>query len=397
MWLGTLGNSALAINTVIGAKLVPDRKQIYTERDAEASAADWAKNNLAKQESGHVKVFTKVRLVFLLLLALMKYLTTLDEIKQPVAGHLAGFEELFSNSLKSPIPLLNLVLRYLYRQKGKQVRPLFVYLSAGMCGEIGDRPKRAATLIELLHTATLVHDDVVDDSYRRRGAFSINALWKNKVAVLLGDYLLAKGLLLSLDHDDFDLLKIVSQATREMSEGELMQMEKARKLDISEEVYFEIIRKKTASLIASCCMAGAASAGAPADTQEKMRLFGEYVGIAFQIKDDLFDFDKSNLSGKPSGIDLKEQKMTLPIIYLLKNSTYVEKRSIIHTIKRHHSDPVSVKKIIEQVIASGGIDYARKCMISYRQKAISLLSGFPESEYRTSLESLVMFATERSK
>jgi octaprenyl-diphosphate synthase len=272
-----------------------------------------------------------------------------------------------------------------------------VFLSAGLCGKINDSSYTAASLIELLHTASLVHDDVVDDSNERRGFFSINALWKNKIAVLVGDYLLSRGLLLSLEGNDHHLLRIVSDAVREMSEGELLQIEKARRLDISEEIYFEIIRKKTASLIASCCACGAASVGAGPDTIGRMKQFGEYVGISFQIKDDLFDFDQGSKTGKPNGIDIKEQKMTLPLIHMLSQAGLLERRRIIRTIKYHHDEPSQVTDIIDRVNHSGGISYARSKMMEYRQKAIDMLATFPPSDYRDSLEKLVIFTTERNK
>jgi octaprenyl-diphosphate synthase len=274
---------------------------------------------------------------------------------------------------------------------------MFVFLSARVSGEISQSTYIAASLIELLHTATLVHDDVVDDSNMRRGFFSVNALWKNKVAVLVGDFLLSKGLLLSLEHDEFGLLKIVSEATREMSEGELLQIEKARRLDISEDVYFEIIRKKTASLIASCCAAGAASAGASAENVGKMKLFGEKVGIAFQIKDDIFDYESSNISGKPNGIDIKERKMTLPLIYLLNQSDFIEKRKIINIVKNHNTNPRKVETVIDKVSESGGLDYARQKMIYYHDQALQILDEFPDSESRTALKQLVNFTIERKK
>jgi octaprenyl-diphosphate synthase len=274
---------------------------------------------------------------------------------------------------------------------------MFVFLSAGIHGGIRDTTYRAASLIELLHTATLIHDDVVDDSNMRRGFFSLNALWKNKIAVLVGDYLLSRGMMLSLENDDFGLLKIVSNAVREMSEGELLQIEKARKLDISEDIYFEIIRKKTASLIAACCACGTASAGAENSTVEKMRVFGEQVGIAFQIKDDLFDYEKINTTGKPMGIDIKEQKMTLPMIHLMNNSGFAEKRWIINTVKSHNGDMTRVSQLIEKVVRGGGINYATEKMYYHRDKALLLLKDFPESSYRTSLEQLVVFTTDRNK
>lgn len=324
-------------------------------------------------------------------------MTTLREIQEPIREHLEQFEGKFRASMKSRVPLLDTITRYILKRKGKQMRPMFVFLAAGVCGTVEERTYRAASLIELLHTATLVHDDVVDDSNMRRGFFSINALWKNKIAVLVGDYLLSKGLLLALEHDDFRLLKIVSEATREMSEGELLQIEKARRLDIREEIYFEIIRKKTASLIASCCSCGAASAGADEPTIERMRQFGEYIGIAFQIKDDLFDYDKANDSGKPQGIDIKDRKMTLPLIYLLNQSGTIEKRWIINTVKNHNSDPERVKRLIDQVVDVGGIRYAREKMLEYRSRALEILDGFPDSPSRESLRRLVIFTTERNK
>ena len=321
----------------------------------------------------------------------------LKDIKTPIAGHIDVFEKHFRQSMKSKVPLLDKVTRYIIKRKGKQMRPMFVFFSAGICGTINESSYRAASLIELLHTATLVHDDVVDDSNVRRGYFSINALWKNKIAVLVGDYLLSRGLLLALEHDEFDLLRIVSNATREMSEGELLQIEKARRLDIEESVYFEIIRKKTASLIASCCAAGARSAGADKETIEKMRQIGEYVGIAFQIKDDLFDYQESASIGKPNGIDIKEQKMTLPLIYMLNNAPKPEKRRVVNVVKNHNNNPDKVAQVIDKVNHSGGIEYATERMREYQQKAFDLLHEFPESAMRNSFEQLVVFTTERNK
>jgi octaprenyl-diphosphate synthase len=320
---------------------------------------------------------------------------TIDQIKAPIASHILEFEKHFRNSMKSPVPLLNTITRYIIKRKGKQMRPMFVFLSAKVCGTVNDSTYHAASLIELLHTATLIHDDVVDDSNERRGFFSLNALWKNKIAVLVGDYLLSRGLLLSLENEEYHLLKIVSNATREMSEGELLQIEKARKLDIEEPVYFEIIRKKTASLIASCCAAGAASVASDAETIEKMRLFGEYVGIAFQIKDDLFDYEKNLATGKPSGIDIKEKKMTLPLIHMLNNMTWLEKRRAMNIVRNHNNEPHKVTELINKVNMSGGIEYAAGKMLEYQQKAIALLNTMPESDSRNSLEQLVKFTTER--
>jgi octaprenyl-diphosphate synthase len=322
---------------------------------------------------------------------------TLEEIKKPIQGNLLEFEKKFRVSMKSSVPLLDTITRYLYKRKGKQMRPMFVFLTAKMCGEINESTYRAASLIELLHTATLVHDDVVDDSNERRGFFSINALWKNKIAVLVGDYLLSRGLLVALDGDDFHLLKIVSGAVREMSEGELLQIEKARRLDISEDIYFEIIRKKTASLISSCCACGAASVGTSNEMTAQMKQFGEYVGISFQIKDDLFDFESGNRTGKPNGIDIKEQKMTLPLIYMLSQLAPGEKRRTIRVIKNHHDNPARVAEIIDQVNHSGGISYARTRMLEYRQKALDMLQSMPDNEARKSLEKLVIYTTERNR
>jgi octaprenyl-diphosphate synthase len=322
---------------------------------------------------------------------------SLKEIQAPVAEHIGLFEDRFRASMKTNVPLLDKIMHYIVKRKGKQMRPLFVFLAASVTGGIKDSTYRAATLIELLHTATLVHDDVVDDSNLRRGYFSINALWKNKISVLVGDYLLSTGLLFSLENDDFNLLRIVSNAVKEMSEGELLQIEKARKLDIGEDIYFEIIRKKTASLIASCCACGSASSGSDPETIERMRLFGEYTGIAFQIKDDLFDYETGNATGKPAAIDIKDQKMTLPLIYLLNHSGFAEKRWIVNSVKNHNTEPARVAELIEKVIACGGITYAREKMLGYRQKAIDVLHTFPESQYRKSLEQLVIFTTERNK
>ena len=323
-------------------------------------------------------------------------MSELADIKKPIAGDFSAFEKQFKGLLKSPVPLLNVVLRYLVRQKGKQMRPLFVLLSAEVCGGITQRSYHAASMIELMHTATLVHDDVVDDSYERRGLFSINALWKNKISVLTGDFLLSKGLLLALEHNDFDLLQIVSRATREMSEGELLQVERARKLDIEESVYFDIIKKKTASLIASCCAAGAASVGSNEDKIEKMRLLGEKVGIAFQIKDDLFDYEQTNHTGKPTGTDLKDKKLTLPMIHFLEKADKETKKKTIRKIRRHNKKPQKINEIISLVNECGGIDYARNKMEQLKQEAIEIIREFPASNARDSLEKLVNFTTKRN-
>ncbi|HSV76619.1 MAG TPA: polyprenyl synthetase family protein [Bacteroidales bacterium] len=319
----------------------------------------------------------------------------LNEIKAPLEGHLKHFESHFRESMRSNVPLLTTITRYIVKRKGKQIRPLFVFFSADLFSGITPRTYRGATLIEMLHTATLIHDDVVDDSNERRGFFSLNALWKNKISVLVGDYLLSRGLLLSLENDDYDLLKIVSASVREMSEGELLQMEKARSLNIDEEVYFEIIRKKTASLIASCLACGAASAGQPPEVIEKMRQIGEYIGIAFQIKDDLLDLDFSPQTGKPAAADIKERKMTLPLIYTLNRASYSEKRKMVNIVKNHGTDREKVSWVIEQVRKYGGVDYAKEAMKKYRDKAIEDLWLFPEKPARESLKSLIDFTIER--
>ncbi len=320
----------------------------------------------------------------------------LKEIQAPVAQEMMEFEKKFRESMKSKVLLLDKIMTYIVKRKGKQMRPMFVFLSAGIAGNINESTHRGAALIELLHTATLVHDDVVDDAHYRRGFFSINALWKNKIAVLVGDYLLSRGLLLSIDYGDHNLLKIVSNAVREMSEGELLQMEKARRLDINEEVYYDIIRQKTASLIASCCAVGACSSGADADTIEKMRLFGEKVGMAFQIKDDLFDFGTAEI-GKPLGIDIKEKKMTLPLIYALRNAPFLEKKKVIFKIKNQSHKAKKVQEVIEFVKSSGGIEYAQEIMEKYYEEALELLQSFQDSMFKNSLQNLVQFTIKRDK
>lgn len=314
----------------------------------------------------------------------------------PINAEINAFEHKFRQSMKSNVMLLDQIMNYIVRRKGKQIRPMFVFLTAGVCGPIGEPTYRGAALIELLHTATLVHDDVVDDANYRRGFFSINALWKNKIAVLVGDYLLSRGLLLSINNQDFELLKIVSNAVREMSEGELLQIEKARRLDITEEIYFEIIRQKTASLISSCCAVGAASVNAPPHLIEKMKQFGEKVGLAFQIKDDLFDFGEAEV-GKPLGIDIKEKKMTLPLIYALKKASWLDKRHIINIVKNQSDKPQKVNEVIAFVRNSGGIEYATQAMQKLVVEAENILDTFPDSPYRTSLSGLVQFTIARSK
>ncbi|GAA3780671.1 polyprenyl synthetase family protein [Corallibacter vietnamensis] len=300
--------------------------------------------------------------------------------------------------MSSKVALLNRITHYIVNRKGKQMRPMFVFLVAKMVsnGEVSERTYRGASVIELIHTATLVHDDVVDDSNRRRGFFSINALWKNKIAVLVGDYLLSKGLLLSIDNNDFDLLKIISIAVREMSEGELLQIEKARKLDITETVYYEIIRQKTATLIAACCSLGAASVKPDSPDIETMRKFGELIGMAFQIKDDLFDYGEEKI-GKPTGIDIKEQKMTLPLIYVLNNASKKDKKWLINSIKNHNRDKKRVAQVVAFVKQHGGLEYAISKMKTFQSEALQLLQKYPESEYRSALELMVNYVIDRKK
>ena len=319
----------------------------------------------------------------------------MEEIKLLIGKELQDFEGKFADAVKSHVPLLDRIMHYIVKRKGKQIRPMFVLLSARLfSGSINENTYRAAALVELLHTATLVHDDVVDDSLERRGFFSINALWKNKIAVLVGDYLLSKGLLLSISNNDFRTLEILSRAVKEMSEGELLQIEKTRKLDIKEDIYFEIIRRKTASLLASACAAGAWSTTADEILSEKMRLFGEKVGIAFQIKDDLFDYGTANI-GKPTGIDIREKKMTLPLIYTLQHSSKEQRRHIINIVKNYNKDKDKVNEVIALVKENGGIEYAQQKMMQYRDEALTILHELPESDVRNGLESLVRFTTDR--
>ena len=321
---------------------------------------------------------------------------SLDEIKKPIADELDIFEEKFKASMKSSVPLLDRITHYIVKRKGKQIRPMFVFFAASLCGGIKEATHRGAALVEILHTATLVHDDVVDNSYERRGFFSINALWKNKIAVLVGDFLFAKGLDLSLQNGDFSLLKLINTAVQQMAEGELLQMEKARKLDIDEDLYYTVIRQKTASLIASCTAVGAASAGADQEVIDRMHQFGEKVGIAFQIKDDLFDFGIDDV-GKPLGIDIKEKKITLPLIYSLNKTSKSEKRRIINLVKNHNEESAKVAEVIDFVRKSGGLAYAEQQMLAYQNEAFAILNTFPQNIARTALEQLVRFTTERKK
>jgi octaprenyl-diphosphate synthase len=320
----------------------------------------------------------------------------LKQIQHPIASEMTEFELKFKDLMKSKVKLLDHIMNYIVKRKGKQMRPMFVFLSAGLTGGINDSTHRGAALIELLHTATLVHDDVVDDANYRRGFFSVNALWKNKIAVLVGDFLLSRGLLLSVDNDDFHLLKIVSNAVKEMSEGELLQIAKARKLDITEEVYYQIIRQKTASLMASCCAVGASSTDSDQETIQRMRTFGEKVGMAFQIKDDLFDYGDDEI-GKPVGIDIKEKKMTLPLIYALSKADWFEKRRIISLIRNKSDNKKAVNEVIDFVKKSGGLNYAKEAMLRFYEEAMVILNQFPDSEYKTSLAALVDYTIERKK
>ena len=318
-----------------------------------------------------------------------------DHLKAPIEKELELFEQKFRDVMRSHVSLLDKVNYYIYQRKGKQVRPMFIFLAAKMCGEVSESTYIGASLVELLHTATLVHDDVVDDSYERRGFFSVNALWKNKIAVLVGDYFLSKGLLLALETKNYNLLHITSTAVKRMSEGELLQMEKARKLDIDEEVYFEIIKNKTASLIAAACEVGAASTTTDAELIEKLRSIGENIGIAFQIKDDLFDYGEEDI-GKPRGIDIKERKMTLPLIYTLNTCSKEKKKWLINSIKNHNEDKERVNEVIQFINTNGGIEYTQMKMYEYKQKAFDIINTIPDSVAKTGLVDLVNYITERN-
>mgnify|MGYP001596655109 FL=1 len=328
----------------------------------------------------------------------LRAMKVVEQIKEPIYEEMELFEEKFTTSMSSKVALLNRITHFIVNRKGKQMRPMFVFLTAKMLnqGKVNERTYRGAAVIELIHTASLVHDDVVDDSNLRRGFFSVNALWKNKIAVLVGDFMLSKGMLLCIENDDFDLLKIISVAVREISEGELLQIEKARKLDITEEVYYNIIRQKTATLLAACCAMGARTVRDDDQVVEKMRLFGEYIGMAFQIKDDLFDYGETAI-GKPTGIDIKEQKMTLPLIYTLNNVPTAEKNWIIQSVKRHNRDKKRVREVIEKVKATGGLTYAEDKMEEFRQKALALLLEFPQDAYRDALEQMVNYVISRKQ
>ena len=321
---------------------------------------------------------------------------TVKEMMKPIESEMSEFEVRFRQSMKSKVPLLDKITHYIIRRKGKQMRPMFIFLTAKMLGTMNDRVYDAASLVELLHTATLVHDDVVDDANERRGFFSVNALWKNKIAVLVGDFMLSKVLLLSIEKNNLRLLEIVARAVREMSEGELLQIEKARKLDITEEIYFEVIRQKTASLIATCCEGGAVAVDRE-DMAPIMRQFGELVGLAFQIKDDIFDYGTPENIGKPTGIDIRERKMTLPLIYTLNTASIEVKRELINIIKNKNEDPTYVNRAIELVIAHGGIEYAHAKMMELKTQALALLTEIPDSEAKRSIIGLVEYTTFREK
>ena len=321
----------------------------------------------------------------------------IKDIKQPVSKEMALFESKFKNSLKTSVPLLDKIMHYIIKRKGKQMRPLFVFLTAKLFNNVNESTYTAASLIELLHTATLVHDDIIDEANFRRGVFSVNALWKNKISVLVGDFLLSRGLLLAVENEQFQLLKIMSTAVKEMSEGELLQIEKTRRLDITEEVYFEIIKKKTAALISACCEAGAASTNAHKNDILKMRTFGEKAGIAFQIKDDLFDYTQNPLIGKPTGIDIREKKMTLPLIYTLNNSDKKTKAFIINTIKNDSKNSRKVEQIINIVKEKKGLEYAKNKMNLFVNEALEILKEFENNESKSSLLKLVEYVVKREK
>jgi octaprenyl-diphosphate synthase len=327
----------------------------------------------------------------------MYLMSVLDKIKKPVEGEMAEFEAYFARTLRSDIPLLNIILNYVLRRKGKQMRPLLVFLTAKLNGNISEPTFVAATFIELLHTASLVHDDVVDDAHERRGALSINALWNSKIAVLVGDYMLSKGMLISVEKNRFDMLEIVSEAVKSMSEGELLQLQKARKSNITEEDYFRIILSKTAALIAACTACGARSVTENLDTIQLMKEFGENIGIAFQIKDDLLDYVGTGLTGKAPGNDIKEKKITLPLIYALEHSSFYKKRHILGIVKNRKKSKSEIGEVIGFVSEYGGMEYAEMKMNQYRDKALAILDSYPDSEIKISLKEFVSYTTSRKK
>ena len=319
----------------------------------------------------------------------------LEEIKNPIKQEMKLFEKKFQESMRSEVFLLDKITQFILKTKGKQIRPIFVFLCAKLVGEITEKTHRGASMIELIHTATLVHDDVVDESFKRRGFFSINALWKNKIAVLVGDYLLSKSVIISTENQDFDILAVISKTIREMSEGELLQLEKSRKLDITEDVYYEIIRKKTATLIAACCEVGAISNNVNVELAQKMRDFGTYTGIAFQVKDDLFDYLKKNATGKPLGIDIKEKKLTLPLIYAMNSVKKDERKYYFNIVKNYSHETDKVNELMEFVKKSGGISYAEKVMLNYQKKALEILDDFPDNEAKKSLQLMLNYIIKR--
>ena len=319
----------------------------------------------------------------------------LEEIRNPIKQEMKLFEKKFQESVRSEVFLLDKITRFILKTKGKQIRPIFVFLCAKLVGEITEKTHRGAAMIELIHTATLVHDDVVDESFKRRGFFSINALWKNKIAVLVGDYLLSKSVIISTENQDFDILAVISKTIREMSEGELLQLEKSRKLDITEDIYYEIIRKKTATLIAACCEVGAISNNVNVELAQKIRDFGTYTGIAFQIKDDLFDYLKKNVTGKPMGIDIKEKKLTLPLIYAMNSVKKDKRKYYFNIVKNHSHETGKVNELMEFVKKSGGISYAEKVMLNYQIKASEILDEFPDNEAKKSLQLMLNYIIKR--
>lgn len=324
-------------------------------------------------------------------------MTSLDIIKKPISKELDEFEDYFKSTIKSDIPLLSLIIQYILRKKGKQMRPMFVFLAAKMNGEFNETTFMAASSIELLHTATLVHDDVVDESYERRGSFSINALWKNKLAVLVGDYILAKGLLLNIDNENYQFLQLISRSVKDMSEGEILQMRKSRKLDIDYDTYFKIITQKTASLIATSLAIGTASTTNDKEVIERMFEIGIDVGIAFQIKDDIFDYQAKGILGKPTGNDIKEKKITLPLLHVLSNSSEKERKRILGEVKRKNKNQAKVQELVNLVVERGGLDYANEQMLVYRDSAIQKIMEFPETDARAALIELVNYVTTRKK
>lgn len=319
----------------------------------------------------------------------------MEEIRNPIREEMKLFEKKFYELIKADVFLLDKITQFILKTKGKQMRPMLVFLCAKLVGEVNEKTYRGAAMIELIHTATLIHDDVVDDSHKRRGFFSINALWKNKIAVLVGDYLLSKSVILSTENHDFDILGVISKTIKEMSEGELLQLEKARKLDITEEIYYEVIRKKTASLIVACCEIGLISNPKNEVYLQKIRALGEAIGMAFQIKDDLLDYLKTNIIGKPSGNDIKEKKMTLPLIFALKSAENKVKKYHFDTLKNHNDNTQRVAELINFVKKEGGIDYAISVMENYRQKALEILNEFPNNEAKIALQKMINYITKR--